>query len=618
MVSAAKRAGLRVILAGLLFSWFGTADAGAGVVAGVNRSQVVVGEVFELKIRSAGDALGEEPDLAPLEKEFQVLARSRSLRTRVVNGQRDASMEWRIELLAREAGARVIPPLALGAESTEALDLTVVARGRDLAQSRTQSEAAPFRGVELAVEVDRNDSYVQEQVTLSLRVESALPLTGGSLGEPEIPGAMVEKMGEDRSERVRVDGRDLYVFERRYAIFPQQSGELRVPALVFDGTVQDLEARRGRSGSPFGSGLGGSLFDDFFANSDSLLDEVFGSRGRPVRAISEPIVLAIRERPADAPGERWLPARGLELVEIWGEGDSEPPSLRVGEPVNRVVAVRARGVTASQLPLPKIDEVDGIKQYTEPAYEDSQGFDREMVALRALPTVLIPTEPGIHVLPEVELEWWDTESDQSRIARLPARTVEVAPAPGTATSLAALSSSASSPSPPSAGPPPAEAKPGPVAPLEAESVSGSIASVALGLGLLMSGLGFAAWRRFGRGSAGSSAQPGRRSLRKRLEVACSAGDAAGAEAALLALGRAYWPDSPPQSATDLARRLDSSELQAALRELSKYRFAADGDMAWEGRALWQAFRVSSLARRRFWAYRSKAPKSLLPELYPVR
>ncbi|MDE0885227.1 MAG: BatD family protein [Myxococcota bacterium] len=614
MVNEAKRRGGWIVLAGLLFSWLGIADAGADVIAGVNRSQVSVGEVFELKIRSAGDALAEEPDLTPLEKEFLVVARSRSLQTRVVNGQSDASMEWRIQLLAREPGERVIPPLVLGSESTEALAVTVVARGSDLEQSRAQSPGASFRTVELAAEVDRDDSYVQEQVILSLRLESDLPLTGGALGEPEIAGAIVERMGEDRSERVRIEGRETYVFERRYAIFPQQSGELRVPSLIFDGTVRDVESRRGRSASPFGSMLGGSLFDDFLSNSDSLLGEVFGARGRRVRAVSEPIVLAIRERPAEALGARWLPARGLELVELWGEGDSEPPSLRVGEPVNRVVAVRARGVTASQLPLPEIAEVDGIKQYTEPAYEDSQGFDREMVALRALPTVLIPTKPGRHVLPEVEIQWWDTESDQARIARLPARTLEVAPALGTTASAMAP------PSMTSTGPPPPEAQPGPgpVASLQDDPALGPMAVSALAIGLLVSGLGYGAWRRFGGVSAGPSDQPGRRSLRRGLEVACSAGDAAGAEAALLALGRACWPQSPPHSTAELARRLASSELQVALRELSEHRFAADGGMTWEGRALWQAFRGSSLAGWRFRANLPEAPKNLLPELYPVR
>jgi len=601
----------------MLVSWLCSVQAGAEVVAAVDRSQVVAGEVFELKILSAGNALGEEPDLAPLYEDFEILARSRSLRTRVINGQRDASLEWRIELLAREPGQRVIPPLALGLESTEALAVTVVAQAADLASSQARSPGEKIRGVELLAEVDRGSPYVQEQVTLNLRLESDLPLTGGALSEPEIPGAMVEKLGEDRSERIQVDGRDVHVFERRYAIFPQQSGELRVPSLVFEGTLREVEsgrARRRRPSSPFGSMIGGSLFDDFFSNSGSLLNEVFGSRGRPVRAVSQPIVLAIRERPAEAGGERWLPAQELELVELWGEGDSEPPSLRVGEPVNRVVAVRARGVTASQLPLPKLAEAPGLKQYTEPAYEDSQGVDREMVALRALPTVLIPTEPGTHILPEVEIEWWDTGSDQARIARLPPRTLEVAPARGAAAAAGSAPPLASTePSPPAGGSGAPSVGPG-----QEEAAPFSGVAVALGLALVMGLVGYGGWHRFGGKPRESSPQPRRRQLEKRLKEACSTGDAVGAESALLALGRACWPELPPRTPTEWTRRLASSELEAAIRGLSQHRFSAEVGMCWDGEGLWQAYRASEPRGRRFSVRARKTSEALLPELYPAR
>ena len=50
-----------------------------------------------------------------------------------------------------------------------------------------------------------------------------------------------------------------------------------------------------------------------------------------------------------------------------------------------------------------------------------------MFSVRALPTVLIPTREGHLTLPSIDVEWWDTETDQARVATLPARTVKVHP-----------------------------------------------------------------------------------------------------------------------------------------------------------------------------------------------
>ena len=610
MVSKKTSACGLALVGAMVFSWIQAGSALGDVAVGLDRQRVGMGEVFELKIRSAGASLGEEPDLSALGANFQVLARSRSLRTTVVNGHRDASMEWRIELVPLEPGTWVIPPLAVGPDFTDALSVTVVESPTGDAGSERQDESG--RAIALIAEVDRRDPYVQEQVTLSLRLESGLPLASGALSEPDIPGAIVERLGEDRSESIRASGRDIHVFERRYAIFPQQSGELVIPASVFEGTLREVapsRARRRRGpGSPFGAALGGSLFDDFFGDSGSFLDEVFGNRGRPVRVVSEPIVLAIRERPAQALGERWLPARDLELVEIWGENASEPPNLRVGEPVDRVVVVRARGVTASQLPLPQLGESEGLKQYTEPAYEDSQNIGQEMVALRALPTVLIPTQPGTHVLPEVEIEWWDTQNDRARVARLPARTLEVAPAPGAPATTASVP-------PPRLSPPASSTPAASDPPLAAPSVAGWGAALAGFLALL--GLtGYGIWRWLAPSPDRSDRNP-RRRLEKQLATACSAADSSEAEAALLALGRRRWPDSPPKTVSELARRLGAAKLEAAVMTLSAHRFARDTEGVWEGRELWQAYRCSGLGRRGNARSAPNIARNSLPELYPT-
>ena len=601
----------------------------AAVQARLDRDQMALGERLQLTIRSQGQSMNAEPDLSALDSDFYVLGQSQSIRTTIINGQRDASVDWLIDLTPLRVGDLEIPAIQVGYDATEPLLLTVVEAPTPSTQAGRQVHSEPGAPaplhVALSADVDEENPYVQEQVALTLRLESTRPILSGSLSEPEIPGAILEKLGEDSSRVEEKDGQPLHVFERRYALFPQQSGELVVSPSIFDGEITGERDGRTRRNDPFAHSqlddlMGGSLFDDFFGRSGSLFDRVLGHRGENIRVISDPIRLSVRERPDQAPGQRWLPAQDLELVEIWGEGSSDPPTFVVGEPVDRIVAVRARGVTASQLSVPEPTETEGLKQYAKPAYEDSQEAGGELVAVRARPTVLIPTRPGTLTLPPVQVDWWDTETDQARTSTLPARTVHVEPGPDGAAALA------STPPPPIAPRPPQ----GPTDPTEAVMTDpfgptdpGHERAAWIGLGLA-GGIGLigmmAYQRRTLKKTPDPSAHgvPGQRKGRMEtaLKRACLANDSIEAEKALLQIAQTVWPTDPPRSTGEMAARIGSQEMEEELQHLAASRFANASGNSWSGEGLWRAYRASELSRRRPFQSLRKDPSSILPELYP--
>ena len=583
----------------------------AEVHASVDRPDVPMGERVRLTIRSRGASLADEPDLSPLAEDFAVLGQRRSLTTRVAGGRREASLEWTVELMPLELGSMEIPPIALGSETTEAIALNVRVVPPSPESPGRKAAVAHAAGPKLVAEVDTRDPYVQEQVSLTLRLESGAPLLGGELRAPEIPGALVEPLGEDRSEVIEVAGRPVHVFERRYAVFPQQSGPLIIQPGVFEGTVEPSAAgsrRRGTRRSPFDALAGGSLFSGFLGQGGSLFDEFFGTPGQSVRAISEPLTLTVRERPDGAPGERWLPAQDLELVELWGDGQLDPPVLVVGEPVDRVVAIRARSVTASQLPLPEIGEVEGLKQYSDPAYEDSQVAGQDRVAVRALPTVLIPTRPGVLTLPAVEVPWWDTQSDQARVARLPERTVQVIANPGAPSEPAMVSPMLSVPAGPDSSPPGSSMPDAP---------SSWMDSVARSVGLVPWLAAVAIWFAFRLRERMTSF---RQRLREWAAVkrACRVDDAPAAEKALVSWAGSRWAGSKPLDVADVARRLGDPDLEAAVTALCAQRYGRGDEAAepWRGAALWAAFRRAVRAEGARKRARAESGLGVLPALYP--
>ena len=621
-----RRTTMRMVL--LCVATMLAGSASASVDAHLDRGSLRLGEVFTLTLSARDQAMFEEPDVSVLAADFEVLGLSQGQRTTIINGQRDSSRSWQITLAPRRMGRLEVPAVRLGAEASDPLSVMVsdvtAAAGHSAGNSQG---SATSPALVFEAHVDEAAPYVQEQVVLTLRLESDGSLLEGSMEDPVVQGAIVERLGDDRSELVEVDGLPRQVVERRYALFPQESGALQIEPVVFEGLMrgqsrQSRPARRSR----FGSFFDDPFFDDFFSSSagfsgpsSGLLEPAFGRGGQSVRLSSNAVHLDVQSRPAAAAGVRWLPALSVQLVEIWDDASSQAPILRVGEPVNRLIAVHAQGATSAQLPVPELGEVDGARQYTEPSYDDRQEIAGDSVAIRALPTVLIPTRPGKLELPAIELAWWDTEADEARTASLPARTVEVQPAAGFA------AASAATVEPPAAGSdlaPSGEA----VAPQStSESTPAWLVRLVgmAGVLLLLAAAGRVAWarRRVSRsvGTSGSAAlaatprpEPVLRAQERALKQACRHNDPAAAEFALCGIARARWPGQGVNSPTQLGQRLRDEVLEREIRLLLSRRYAAQSD-DWQGKVLWERYRLARRAARRA---SSASPGAGLPMLYP--
>lgn len=161
-------------------------------------------------------------------------------------------------------------------------------------------------------------------VRYTQRVFLAVSLAQGSLSEPEHENALVQKLGEDREYVAQRNDRSYTVIERQFAIFPQTSGLMVIPAPVLNAQIPQSSNRS----SPF--------FDRLFTNT------------RPVRLRGETITLEVRQRPDQSKSSYWLPAESVTLRETW---QPENNSVNFGDPVTRSITIEALGVAGEQLLL---------------------------------------------------------------------------------------------------------------------------------------------------------------------------------------------------------------------------------------------------------------------------
>ena len=392
-------------LSALVLILLGSISAQAAELSSkVGRTELSVGETVDLSISYSGQASGE-PDFSTLNHQFEIMGKSQQSQVSMINGSVTATTTWQMTLLPKGPGSAVIPTFHFNGESSDAIELTVRYDSAKPGQS-IDSDKPVFAEVVL----DKNSVYVQEQALLTVRLYTRVSLNGYSISDFEIADTKVIQVSDKQQYRKQIGSQAYMVVESRYALFPERSGEIEIPALRFNVSVVESRSR----------------FDNFF-----------DPRGKSTYLYFQAQTLKVKPAPPLEGSDHWLPAKNLQLTQTWSPANSSPgnslsKAATVGEPLTRAITVTAEGLTASQLlPLDiPSEQNDHYRLYPDqPSTEDSVSPDG-VTGTRIEAMAIVPTQAGTLHLPEIKLRWWDTEAERFRDALIPGETFEVLPAAG--------------------------------------------------------------------------------------------------------------------------------------------------------------------------------------------
>jgi hypothetical protein len=603
--------------------------ANAGVSASLDSDQVAPGDSVQLTLVHDGQT-NDQPDLAPLGKDFDVLGQQSSTSIQVINGRTSANTELTLTLSPKHSGTLTVPSITWSGERTQPLTLNVAAGAAGQGNNQDQARSA---NVFLDTEVDSKQPLVQAAVNVTVKLYVGERLYRADLDLPASGDVIVQQVGDDeRSDEVR-NGRSYQVVTRHYLVFPQHSGTIKLPGAVLSAQVADR-----RRSNPFGN----DPFADVFGQSP------FGNMTttRPMRLHGDDITLDVQPRPAGFESGYWLPARHVTLEGEWKPQDVQ---AHVGDPITLTLHLQAEGQMAAQLPdlstllaLP-----DGVKAYPDQAKLDNATRGNAVVGTRSQSIALIADEPGRFSLPDLKVRWWDTQSGQARETTLPGKTLMILPASGVPSTSTAVSPATHAAGGVPATPAAASAygsQGGDSSHAEGGAVSGAGASrgdgssvphdegpwrwTALGLGVLWLAT-VAAWlgskwlgskwlglkRRRTSAHSGTpndaAASGNTAQARAAFQAACRANDALAARRALLAWARAKAPNAPPLGLNALAKQIDDPAVGAQIRALDRACYAGE---SWrDGAALADSLRELPTAKNA--ASPSRSGASLAP-LYP--
>lgn len=534
-------------------------NAVAAVTARVDRPSVDLNESFVLEVMVDSN-IDMEPNLSVLDEDFYRGQLSQLSNTTIINGQIRRSRTWTVALMAKATGKQVIPAISVGNESSEPISITI-----NEPTNAPPGEADVF----ITSEADQAEAYVQSQILYRFRVYRAVATRQEGRRDPVISGAevLIERAGDERSYEAILNGRAYNVIERVLAIYPQASGEISISPAIF-------EARVLRDGRITGR-------------------KVFESEAHTVK------VLPIPAPPADFPNAAWLPARDVQLSEEWSR---EPDRIAAGEPVTRKVTISALGQIETQIPAIEPPEIEGMNVYADKP-DLSRVFEAEGIrGVRRDQYAMIGVRGGDVQIPELAVPWWDIEAGEWKVAKLPARTINIiAPdvpvAPPPVVTPDAITQTA---------PPPVTA---PVTDTGWKRVSQLLA----GLWVLTVVAWWWSSRERTREPRPREPLPIYKQQAKFIKAAKKAAaenDKAGTRAAVVEWGRLQWPDDAPRSVGEIATRV-ASPLAEELTTLSANSYS-NGASDWDGAALSQALRNISVLS----AQNAAATKDPLPPLMP--
>lgn len=544
-------------LTGLLLWLALSTSQAAELTAQVDRTRLNAGETVELTLETHDVTQFGKPDLSALDQAFEVRDTRQVNSLTTLDGTSQANTRWLITLLPRHTGSVEIPPLQLGDSRSQPVILQVLPGNAQ----ETGNELAP---VFIEASLDKDTVYVQAQAVLTLRIYHSVSLFDDSNLSPlQLPDARIEKLGDTPLTYEKlINGIRHGVIETRYAIYPQQSGRLKIPALVFSATQVQTNSAAGpgqqQAPNPYGP-----------------------QPGKALQVSSAEISLQVRPRPDVWPADRpWLPASAVNLEESWNPDTTD---LQAGDSVTRTLTFKVEGLSASQLPPLPEQDLPGLRRYPDQPQLSNQPGERGLTGSRKESEALVPNRPGRIDLPPVEVTWWNTREDHIEHSSLPARTLQVSANPGLAVDS------------------PVGGEQSLLAPwlwLWQLSTLFFACTTLLGLWLWWRARGLPAVARV------AQAGPSPRSVLDDLKRACLANDPQATRQALDA-----WARQQPETLADMAARF--VPLSDALDGLNGALYSETGQL-WLGEELWRAIRSLPTVERA----EDTGGDAGLPPLYP--
>ncbi|MDD3266258.1 MAG: BatD family protein [Burkholderiales bacterium] len=362
-----------------------SANSWAAINAIIDKTIVEQGQPVNLTITVT--SIGASPDLSPLQKDFQIVGKSTSSQTSIVNGSVSSQTNISLSLIPNHSGKVVIPSIKIDKDVTKPITIEVTKN------SNAKTANLPDKAIFLKTSIDKTSSYVGVPVILSVKLYLSLNLGNLTLSPFQIDGAHYDKLNDPSQYQSEANGRPYMVVEQKFLVTPDKVGKIIIPTIQLNGAIA--------SNNPAGYRL---------------------AAGQAFSLNSEPISLNVKDIPNNIDASEWFPAKNVVVNEIWSEKNI---TATAGDPITRTVTINADGVSATSIPEFNFTKIENANIYPDKTISDTKNTNTGVNSSKIFKIVYIPINNGEVKFPEVKIKWFDIDSNQEKTAILPAKVFHI-------------------------------------------------------------------------------------------------------------------------------------------------------------------------------------------------
>ena len=394
-------------------------------------SAVVMGETFRLSYtinthNAKGFRVGNIED-------FDILSgpnQSSSSSTSIVNGVRTSSKTLTFTCILRpqKEGTFTIPSATITAEGKQmsSKQLTIKVLPPDQRGSQAQQSGSQGRGTATAqtgkigdddlfivATVNKKKVYEQEAILLTYKIYTTVNLTNVSGKMPDLKGFHTQEVempkGNREFELEHYNGRNYRtIVWSQYVLFPQQSGQLEIPSITFEGTV----AQRVQNYDPF---------EAFFNGGSNYVNVQ-----KPIR--TPKLTIDVSPLPSGRPVSY---CGGVGNFSI--SSTISTTELKENEAVTLKLIISGTG-NMKLIKTPEVKVPADFEVY-DPKVDNK--FTLKTGGLsgnKVIEYLAIPRHAGNYTIPPVEFSYFDVKSGSYKTLTTPEYTLSVAKGSGSSTS----------------------------------------------------------------------------------------------------------------------------------------------------------------------------------------
>ncbi|MBD3256971.1 hypothetical protein GF377_00965 [candidate division GN15 bacterium] len=367
------------------------------VSAALSRDTIGLDEYAILEVEVSGNTQNLPKPNMPTLPMFEMYSQGQSSSISIVNGQVQSSVTYRYLIMPQKPGSWPIENISAVYQNRRYvgndLTLTVLNQGSATSQEleqRAQDNGGKSKDYFLEAIVDNKTPYVNEQVTLTLKFYTAVQYFGSpQLSEPTTTGFWTEIIGNKAPYNQRINNRTYKVIERRYALFPTQTGSLTIGRA---GITFAVASRNRSRRDPF----------DMFG---------FGAREQ-VQVRSQPIVIRVKPLPDDGRPSDFTGTIGKFSM----TATADKTEVEVSQPITLRIEFSGVGNVKS-IAEPQIPDLPEFRVYRASSNENISIYNDQIGGTKIYEEVFIPNRPGNLEIPGLTFNYFNTRTDSYETLR---------------------------------------------------------------------------------------------------------------------------------------------------------------------------------------------------------